>query len=201
MLNVEWRASIQHSTLNIQHFWSSRRLRLVAIAHPVHGVDAVELRVDRLELLTDALDVAVDGALADVVVVRVTLVRELAARLDVAGVADQRLQHEELGDGEIDEGALPADDEALHVELQRADALHFVGFARRLGAAGGAAEEHADARDQLAHGERLAKVVVAAELQAEDAVELFVARGEKEDGNGFRRRADFAAELEAVHPR
>src|SRR5258706_13455872 len=129
MLNVEWRASIQHSTLNIQHFWSSRRLRLVAIAHPVHGVDAVELRVDRLELLTDPLDVAVDGALADVVVVRVALARELAARLDVPGVANQRLQHEEFGDGEVDRCPFPADHEAGRVELERADALGLLAVA------------------------------------------------------------------------
>src|SRR6266850_4072745 len=169
MLNVEWNAPpvegrIQHSTLTIQHssFPSSRRLRLVSIAHPVNRIDPVELRIGRLELLADPLDVAVDGALADVVVVRVALARELPARLDVAGMSDQRLEHEELGDGEVDRRAFPADDEALRVELERADALHLVVVARRLSAPRGGAQQHANARDQLAHGEGLAEVVVAA---------------------------------------
>src|SRR5436190_9872738 len=75
MLNVEWsvpslEGHIQHSTLTIQHSSSpsSRRLRLIPISHPVNRIDAIELRIDRLELLADPLDVAVDGALADVVV-------------------------------------------------------------------------------------------------------------------------------------
>ena len=136
---------------------------------------------------------AVDGALADVIVVRIALARELAARFHVAGMSDQRLKHEELGDGEIDRRPFPADDETLRVELERADALHFVVVARRLGAAGGAAEEHPDARDQLAHGEGLAEVVVAAELEAEDAVDFLVARGEEEDGDVLGLAADLAA--------
>src|SRR5947209_19056080 len=116
-------ASCGRTGLATRNTQLSRRLRLIPVAHPIHRIDAIELRVDRLELLADALDVAVDGALADVVVVRVALVRALAARLEVAGVADQRLQHEELGDGEVDGIAFPADDEALRVELERADAL------------------------------------------------------------------------------
>src|SRR5437762_2315183 len=96
MLNVEWsvpslQAPIQHSTLTIQHSSSpsSRGLRLIPISHPVNRIDAIELRIDRLELLADPLDVTVDGALADVVVMRVALAGELAPRLDVAGMTDR----------------------------------------------------------------------------------------------------------------
>src|SRR5439155_24783951 len=72
---------------------TSFAFRLIAVAHAVDRIDAVELRIDRFELLADALHVAVDGPLADVVVVRVTLASELAPGLDMAGMADQCLQH------------------------------------------------------------------------------------------------------------
>ena len=98
--------------------------------------------------------------------------------------------------------ALPAHGVALQVELEIA-VLH-----RRVGRGPGgavidgrAAEEHLHARQQLAHRERLAEVVVGADLQAENAVELFVARGEKDDGHGLGHAADAPAELEAVHLR
>ena len=44
-----------------------------------------------------------------------------------------------------------------------------------------AAEQHLDARHQLAHRERLAQVVVGADLEAEHAIELLLARGHEDD--------------------
>src|SRR5438445_10417718 len=98
---------------------ASLGLGLIAIAHAVHGVDAVELRIDGLELFPNAFAVAVDRALADVVVVRISLARELAARLDVSRMAHERLQHHEFGHRQLDRLTFPADDESLRVELER----------------------------------------------------------------------------------
>jgi hypothetical protein len=64
---------------------------------------------------------------------------------------------------------------------------------------GRAAEEDFHAREELAHREGLAEVVVGADLQPEDAVELFVAGGEKDDRRRLRHAANAPAELEAVH--
>src|SRR5947209_14162495 len=62
-------------------------------------------------------------------------------------------------------------------------------------------EEHLHARRELAHRERLAEIVVCAELESENAVELFIARREKDDRKRFAARAQTAAKLETVHAR
>ena len=63
----------------------------------------------------------------------------------------------------------------VHVELADASApgLAFVGRGRHLG---GAAQQCADARHQLARRERLADIVVGAELEADDTVRLPASR-------------------------
>ena len=78
------------------------------------------------ELPAQPLDVAVDGAVADVGVVGVALLHELLARLDVAGMAHERVQHHELRDGERHGRAVPARGVALQVELERAAAEDLV---------------------------------------------------------------------------
>src|SRR5438477_34413 len=54
------------------------------------------------------------------------------------------------------------------------------------------------ARDELTRAERLRHVIVGAELEAEDAVDLAVARGQHDDRD-LAGRAQTAADLEAVH--
>jgi hypothetical protein len=48
----------------------------------------------------------------------------------------------------------------------------------------GAPQQHFDAGHQLAHRERLAQIVVGADLQAENAVEFLLPRCDKDDRNG-----------------
>ena len=71
--------------------------------------------------------------------------------------------------------------------------LHHLGRRRAVGAA----QHGLHPRDELGRGERLGEVVVGAELEAEDAVDLAVAGGE-EDHRHLRRGADALAHLEAV---
>ena len=91
----------------------------------------------------------------------------------------------------------PAGDLGAHPRDVEGD----VGGADRVGGRGrsgfGAAEDRAHAGDQLARRERLGQVVVGAEFEAEQLVELVVARGEHDDR---RRRvaADLAGDVEAV---
>ena len=75
-----------------------------------------------------------------------------------------------------------------------------VRLARRLDVSG-APQQHLDARHQLAHRERLAQVVVGADLEAEHAVELLLARRHEDDRQRLGPRAQPAAQFEAVHPR
>src|SRR5688500_14880599 len=72
------------------------------VPEAVHRFDGVEFFIGLLELPPKPLDVAVDGAVADVSVVRITLARQLLASLHMAGMPDKGMQHHELGHGEID---------------------------------------------------------------------------------------------------
>ena len=65
------------------------------------------------------------------------------------------------------------------------------------GGAGAAAQDRADAGDQLAGAERLDHVVVGAEFEAEDAVDLLAASGEHDDRH-VGGRSDLAGEVAAV---
>ncbi len=62
------------------------------------------------------------------------------------------------------------------------------------------AEEHLDPGHELPHGKRLAQVVVGAELETENAVELLVPRGQEHDGDRLRQGSQTPAQLESVHP-
>ena len=62
----------------------------------------------------------------------------------------------------------------------------------------GAPEERLDAAHQLAQAERLRQVVVGAELEADDLVDLVVARREHEDRRLRAGRTHAAEHLEAV---
>ena len=63
-----------------------------------------------------------------------------------------------------------------------------------------APQQRLDPAHQLAQPERLGQVVVGAELEADDLVDLVVARGEDEDRHLGPGRADAAEDLEAVDP-
>src|SRR5260221_8822958 len=171
----------------------------VAISDTIEGFDMRESRVYCLELLAQPLDVAVDGAIVDIDVLAIGAINELVAALNVAGAQRQRLEDEELGDGEIDIDATPAALVPRRVEHELA-ALHhrlaLAAAARQLAAA----QQGADALDQEALREWLLDVVGGAHAQAEHLVHLVVLRGQEDD----RHRpllAQMAEELHPVHAR
>ena len=65
----------------------------------------------------------------------------------------------------------------------------------------GAAQERLDPAHQLAQAERLGQVVVGAELEADDLVDLVVACRQHQDGRLGAGRAEPAQDLEAVDAR
>ena len=107
---------------------------LEAIAHAVERLDHLEIVVDRLELLAQPLDVAVDGAVVDIDLVVIGRVHQRVAALDDARALRQRLQDQELGDRQRHRLALPGAGMALRIHHQLA-ALDHLG---RLGGCGGA---------------------------------------------------------------
>src|SRR5712691_792663 len=76
----------------------SRSGLLEPVADAVECLDHVERFVDRLELLAQPLDVAVDRAVVDIDLIVVGGVHQRVATLDHARPARQRLQDQELGD-------------------------------------------------------------------------------------------------------
>jgi hypothetical protein len=60
-----------------------------------------------------------------------------------------------------------------------------------------AAQDHVDPRDQLARAERLCHVIVAADLEFQHAIDLVVARGEKQDRH-VGGLSDLAADFKPV---
>ena len=107
---------------------------------------------------------------------------------------DEVAEELELEAGELDRGAAAQHHGAAEVGVHGAED-HGVG-ARRGGA--GAAEQRLDARQQLAHVERLGQVVVGAELEADDAVDDLPARGQHQQRRLHAASAEVAADVEAV---
>src|SRR5262245_29826631 len=107
------------------------------------------------------------------------------------------MHHPELGERERDRHAAPLHAEALEVDRERA-ALQALGH--RAGIAGelGATEQRRDARQQVRQAHVLGEIVVRAQPQARDRVEIAVARGEEDDRQRGRQRAQLPAKCEAA---
>ena len=73
------------------------------------------------ELLSDPLDVRVDGSIRDIGVVRIALFHELLPGLDVAGSTNQGVEHHELGHRQRNRLIAPAGGVAPQIENQIAD--------------------------------------------------------------------------------
>ena len=82
-------------------------LLLEAVAHAVERFNAVELGVDRVELLAQPLDVAVDGAVVDIDLVVIGRIHQRVAALHDAGALGERLQDQEFRDRQRHRLAVP----------------------------------------------------------------------------------------------
>ena len=121
---------------------------------------------------------------------------ELAAAEHLAGVLGEEDEQAELGRREVERAAVAGDGGARAVDGEVAGVQDV-----RLGGgelAVGAAQQRADAGDELAQVVRLGEVVVGAHLEAEDLVHLVGLHGEHEDGLPQAELAQLAAEVEAV---
>ena len=152
-----------------------------------------------VDLLPQAADEDVDGAVAMRLAAAPELLEQLVAGDDAAAVERELVEEPELGRRQLGADAV---DEGLHLarvdpELLDLDRL----AARRLLAADRAAGRGADARDELLHRERLDEVVVGADLERVDAVVLGAARGDDDDRRADPLVAGGLDELPAVNAR
>ena len=131
-------------------------------------------------------------------------VNELAAGKYAAGVAQQVLQEVEFLEGHGNRLARDGNGVAFHVHLDAAaleDLLGYFFLRLGIGARAGivaAAQDRADAGDELAGGIRLGHVIISAELKADDLVDLGITCGHHDDRHG-RGGAQLLAYLGAGH--
>jgi hypothetical protein len=147
------------------------------------------LRADERRLVGAILDLAaqpedldVDRAVVDVVVQAARL-EQLVAREDAPGRLEERHQQRVLAVGELDVatvGRAQLAGAGVQLPAPEAEGAHRLAAARGALLLG-APQDRLDARQQLALAERLGDVVVGAQLQAHDAVHLFLASGEDDD--------------------
>ena len=133
---------------------------------------------------------AVDGAVGHHPVVGVDHVHQLVAGPDAPGLAGQRRQQLEFDRGERHPGAVVDRLETVPVQGQAA-------LGRGLGGVTGAAQHRLDPRHHFPGAERLADVVVGADLQAQQAVHLFHAGGDHQNRH-LGETADRLAHFHAV---
>ena len=142
------------------------------------------------EFAPQLADMAVDGAVGHHPVVGVDHVHQLVAGPDAPGLAGQRRQQLEFDRGERHPGAVVDRLEAVPVQGQAA-------LGRGLGGVTGAAQHRLDPRHHFPGAERLADVVVGADLQAQQAVHLFHPGGDHQNRH-LRETADRLAHFHAV---
>jgi hypothetical protein len=121
------------------------------------------------------------------------VIEQRLAAHDFVGVVDEVAQDAELARRELERHA------GLRRLIRAEVELH---FAERVLVAGGdamhAAEHGLDAREELHEAERLGHVVVGAELQADDLVDLLPARGQHDHRSPAPVPAQLLADIEAA---
>lgn len=186
------------------------RLLGEAVARPAHSLDVDGLCGVWLDLLPDVADVHHDGRVVADGVEAPDAREEALAAEDDAGMLREEGEELELEVRERDlapalghASARRVDDEIAAHEGRRdlrASLCRRAPAPRGLADARVAREARLDAGDELVGAERLDEVVVGAEAEAADLVDVLALRRRHEDGH-FALRADLAADGEAVEPR
>ena len=174
-----------------------------AIADAIQRFDHVELAVNRLELLAQALDVTVDRAVVHIDLLVIGGIHQRIAAFDHARTLRQRMQDQEFRDGERHRLPLPGAGVALliHHKLPALQRLRLL--ARRLGsdlAIARAAQNRPDTLDQKTLREGFAHKIVSTHLEAEEFVDLVVLGGQ-EDHRHIALLAQPAQQFHAIHAR
>src|SRR5213082_1879241 len=151
---------------------SASSLLVETVSDAIERVDRVEGRVDRAELAADALDVAVDGAVVDINIVTIGNIEQLVARFYDPRPLSERLEDQELGDGQADDPTIPQHLMPRRVDSQPAAlerrGVRFGGARRRFTALElPPPEDRANACDQQPLRERLRDIIVRAHREAQ----------------------------------
>src|SRR5436190_22307591 len=154
----------------------------VSITDAIESFDLAEFGIDRLELLAQALDVAVDGAVIDVDMLAIGRVHQLIAIFDVPRTLRQRFEDQELGHRQLDGFAVPGTLMSRRVERHRTahdDRLALAFFAIRRDSSPPA--QGSDSPDQTPLPARVADIIIGSHAQAEQFVDFVIFRGQEND--------------------
>mmetsp|Transcript_19885 Transcript_19885/g.32445 ORF Transcript_19885/g.32445 Transcript_19885/m.32445 type:complete len:227 (-) Transcript_19885:92-772(-) len=165
---------------------------------PVQRLNRREGIVSCAHLFTQTLDVAVDGPVIHIDLIIIGHVHQLVARFYETRPLGQRLQQQELGDGQGHIVALPTDRMAQRIHTQFAALHHFglFGVAHFVGGDGILpTQQRADAFHQQTLTERFLNIIVSAHAQAQDFVDLVVLGGQED----HRHRGFLTQPLQQVH--
>src|SRR5579871_3108657 len=176
----------------------------VTVTDAIERFDRVELRVHLAEFAPHALDVAVDGAVVDVNLIVVSGVHQVIPALHETRALRQRLQQQKFGDRQLDRLAVPQAVVPRRVQREASAADRLAWRGRRcagiaIGRAG-APQNGLHPLDEQTLAERLVDVVVGAEVEAQDLVDLLVLRSE-DDHRKLRGLPQAPQHLHAVHAR
>lgn len=147
------------------------------------------------EFTAEAGDVHVERAIEGMELAAEDGLGEELALDDFAGRAHEDFEESELDVGEIDGRVVLENGARGGIEDEVFDDEG--GGFRRGGGGGGAATDGADAGEELTSVEGLGEVVVGTHLETDDAIDVFAAGGEEEDGVGGGG-ADALEDFEAV---
>ena len=163
------------------------------VADAAHGLD---LRSVGAELAADLADMDIDGPRLTREVRAPDVLEQTVAGQDDAGVPGERREEIELAGAEAEVAAGDRRLAAARIDPERADLDRAPAAGRRVRPA----QDRLDPGDERPRVERLRDVVVGAELETDDRVDVVVPGGEHQD-RGVAAPPDLAADLEAVELR
>src|SRR5438552_4572211 len=167
---------------------------LEAVPVTAHGEEVARLLRVGLQLDPQRAHEVVDRPRRALVLRAPAAGKDVVAAEGAAVGGEEQAQHLELLRADIDGGSLPRDDLAVEIDLHLSESDHRALFRRRRPPP----QQSLHARQQLAEAERLAQVVVGAELPPEDLVALHPLGGQHQDGSGRALLSHLLEQLVAV---
>src|SRR5438105_12881002 len=168
-----------------------------AVPVTAHGEEVARLLRVGLQLDPQRADEVVDRPRRSLVLRAPAAGKDVVAAEGAAVGGEEQAQHLELLRADVDGGSLPRDDLAVEIDLHLSESDHRALFRRRRPPP----QQGLHAREQLAEAERLAQVVVGAELQTEDLVALHPLGRQHQDGSGRALLSHLLEQLVAVEAR
>src|SRR5271170_2339445 len=166
------------------------------ISRSAHILDFRILAGWKVHFAAQIADVGVDAAIVSGELAAERLLGHRVTRDHLACRAHQQFEHAKFGAGESNR---PLRDTHLTGAGMQDDRPHgqFVGHAAAAGAAVGATQNRANSRHQFPRVERFAEIIIGAQLEAHDPVDIIAAGGEHQDRR-FVGSAECAQNIEAA---